>query len=114
MPVKATLQSSINRTARFGVQHKPSFRLAKIGWIKPRRLQVVGMHLDREIAMRVEELEQEGKLLNGMMPSHQFVPEIADNVAQGCTRHRSGNYDALIVTVVDHLPALRIVIARWQ
>src|SRR5947207_1177411 len=59
--IEPTLEAGINPAPRLRIENDPGFGFAKIGRRQSSRGCVVGMNLDRQIALTVEKFEDQGK-----------------------------------------------------
>lgn len=110
-PVNALFQARVDQTARIGVQDDPSLGLAQIGRIQLAGTFVVGMDLDGQHAIAVEELQQQRKLWLWIVAAKQIPPPRRHKFPQGDASQRPESDDALILAVIDDFPALRVIVA---
>ena len=108
--VGAGAQPGVERAAGLGGQDHPGFGLAKVGRIEQLRTRVVGMDLDRKLAARVEEFEQQRELGERRMAAEQLGAKVAHEIAELEAGETAIGNNALIGAVVDDLPALGKVV----
>ena len=60
-----------NQAMRFGKKHEPRLGLAPRSTPEPLRLLVVGMHLNRQSVICVEEFDQEREMVRGRLQSQE-------------------------------------------
>jgi hypothetical protein len=108
-------QPGKNPTVRFGVHDHPRFGLASVRRDQPSGLSVVRVHLHRQILRRVEEFEEQWELVQRIMASQELTTRLAHKRLQRAAGERSAGDEALMLTVIDHLPALRdrFALGRW-
>ena len=95
-----------------GGEDVPGLGLAEVGRVEGRPHGVVGVDLHAELAIGVEKLQQQRKSIAGRRVAVELARQLFVQTAQRPTGERPGGDDALIVAMVDHLPALGIVVSR--
>jgi hypothetical protein len=77
---------------------------AQIGWREPGRSRVIGVHLHRQVAGGVEELEEEREDGPRRMPTQQFGAPLPHQFAERRSGQRAGRHDALVGAAVNEFP----------
>ena len=70
--VDARFEAGVDFAARFGGEDDPGFGLAEVRWSELGALGVVGMDLDGERELRIQELEQQRELRLRMVAAEEF------------------------------------------
>ncbi len=96
------------------MQNHPRFRLAAVGRVEAGGLVVMGMDLNRQVLLRIEELEQERELGLRIVASQQVGAELPHERMERQAAQGTGRHATLVVTVIDDFPAFGEMLAGGQ
>ena len=96
------------------MQNDPGLRLAAVGRVEAGGLGVIGMDLNREILLRIEELEQQRELGLRIVAPQQVGTELPHERMERQAAQRTGRHATLVVTMVDDFPAFGEMLAGGQ
>jgi hypothetical protein len=108
--INAALETSVDFAAWLSREDDPGFGLAEIGRREERTLFVIGMNLDGEGLVGVEEFEEERKLGLRVMAAKELGAVLGHYFVERFAGEWTGFDDALIGAVVDDFPTFGVVV----
>lgn len=103
------LQAAADACSGFRMQNDPRFGFAIFDRVKDFGLLVVGVHLEREPIVGIEELDEQWKLCEVCVVSEKFAGVLPQEFGEGEAGQRSGGNLAGAVCVVGDFPAFGVV-----